>query len=370
MDYKNSFKVTISLEPWFSSSYGFTMIHLYEELGGRVSSGEAVLMHDGTGKALKLVDTENYGTLTISKEGGLIYKIPIFIYKKEYDYIRNYLNISFLCGITKKDFVANLHTSTWKDIRAAINALYPGKVDIRCESDIQNKELTYYQNRETDADFLRTLCSSWKRNSIFTFGWEGLMIKETRGKLNSYGQVEGYLEIHGESQLTQLDNHEFRYQPELYKLLKNPWEDKDGTQKEFKDYTDLEPINLRILKRYDKQVFVKTDYLPLVENREFNNLYMGSSYFQHFRVTDQDIPKYKIGDVLKYVRTAESGKSPESKKFNYTYYLVKSNELFISANDSEFLDEDGRHQSWTSTLVGLEERGLYSVGTEVDPLDE
>lgn len=358
--YKNSYKVTVNLEPWFSSSFGFTMLHMFEELGGSLARGEMVLIHDGSEKAIKLYDEENTGTLTVEREGGFIYTIPIFIYKKELDWVQNYVRLNFYC-FKDKSFITEFNTSDWTDIGGAMKALFPGKVDLRCDTDIQGDNIKYFQSGETNYAFLLDLCYGYKKNSVFSFGWEGLMIKETMGKSNSYGDTEGALEIHGDSQLTQIDDISTTYQPELYTQPKNPWVD---------NYESLQSENLRITKINNNFSYISKDYFTLSENRNYNRNYMRSDLFRSFRVVTQDMPKYKIGDVLFYKRDSED--APNAKKYPFNYYLVRSNELFLSVNGSEYVDEDRRNMSWTSSLIGLElgedGKAKIAIGTEQNPV--
>ena len=370
MKYSNTYQVSLDFQPWFDKDkghYKFTSVHLYEELGGQIAYGSMHMIHDGSDVALKLITDQYTGEITLKdeKENGLEYKIPIFITDKEFE--KNYLNIEFLC-IKDKSFIFNVHSSEWKDIKNTIESIYPGKKDIRIETDIQNSKLKYFQNNETDIDFLIWLCYSYRRQSIFTFGWEGLMIKDTMGKFDHSGNNEKpapKLYLREDADLVQMDQDSDPYSREIYKLPYNCWEDKSG-KKEFQDYTEWEPINLRVVKRNDGMKVVQSDYYPLLENRKYNMLYQNSDYFTTFRVKCFEMPRYKIGDVLDYRR-----QSRVSSKINwpFKYYLVMSNELFYSTEESDMVDEEGYKFSWISKLWGLEEDGSVGLGKEDDPTD-
>jgi hypothetical protein len=370
MKYTNTFKISLDFQPWFDPSaghYKFTNVHMYEELGGQLAFGTMSMIHDGSNTALKLLTDQHTGEITLKdeKEGGLEYKIPVFIINKEY--VKNYLKIDFIC-IKDKAFAFNLHTSEWTNIRSTIESLYPGKKDIRVDTDIQNKKLRYFQNNETDQDFISRLCYSYKRESIFSFGWEGLMIKEIMGKLDHDGNNEKpkpKIWLRENANMSQLDEDADQYSREIYRLPYNCWEDKTG-KKETQDYTEWEPINLRLVKRYDGMRMVQTDYYPLLENRKYNMLYQNSNYYTTFRIKDFEMPRYKIGDVVNYKR-----QDRVASKINwpYKYYLVKSNELFYSTEESDLTDEDGFNFSWISKFWGLEEDGSVALGKEDDPTD-
>lgn len=370
MKYKNSYNISVDFMPWFDKDKGhckFTSLQLYEELCGQIAYGMIELVHDGSDVALKLITDQYTGDLTIKdeKEGGLIYEIPIFIVNREFS--KNYIKLNFIC-IKNKSFAFDLHSSEWTDIGNTIKSLYPGNSDIRVDSDIQNSKIKYFQNNETDLDFISRLCWSYKKESVFSFGWEGLMIKEIMGKSDHLGNNEKpkpKLWIREDSDLLQIDTDYDLYNRELYKLPYNCWEDTTG-KKEPKDYTQLEPVNMRVIKRSGGIRSVGTDYLPLLENRKYNMLYNKSNYYNSFRVKMFDIPRYKIGDVLGYKKESIIH---SNKNWPFNYFLVKSNELFISIEGSDLADEDGFHFSWVSKLMGLEDNGTVALGKEDDPTD-
>ena len=121
MKYTNSYKVSINFTPWFDSGYRFDNIHMYEELGGTIASGEISMSHDGSGEALKLITDQYTGQITLEKEGGNVYSIDIFIINKKY--FKNFLTLNFIC-IKDKKFYTELIQAEWDDITSAIESIH------------------------------------------------------------------------------------------------------------------------------------------------------------------------------------------------------------------------------------------------------
>ena len=344
MKYTNSFKVTIDFKPWFDTGYVFTKLHMIEELGGEIAHGEIDMEHDGSKEALDLITNQYTGTLIIEKEGGNIYNIEIFITSRRF--YKNFASLSFVC-IKDKKFFTELIDAEWDDITTAINSLYPGNKDIRCESDINNG-VKIFQNSESNYSLCKKLAYSFKYNTIFAFGWEGLMLKEIIG-IDSGGNNEPYWSISGNVDLHQIDCYSLNYNKKLYYKPINPWEiNNDDTDA---GYSDLQAKNNRVVQYYNDYCIVHSDFYQMLDNYWFNLRYMNSDLFTSFRTVDLDVPKYKIGDVLKYSREEQESKLP------FELFLVRSNELFFAIDGSNETDSNGLNFSWTTKLIGLQEDG-------------
>ena len=349
MKYTNTYKVSIDFTPWFDTGYIFDHIHLYEELGGKIASGEISMTHDGSEKALKLITEQYTGQIILEKDGGNIYTIDIFIINRKY--FNNYLTLNFVC-IKDKKFYTELIQAEWTDITSAIESLYPGKKDIRCKCDINNN-LTIFQNSESNKSLCSKLSYGFKKNSVFAYGWEGYMIKEIIG-IDSGGNKEPHYKVTGAAEFHQMDSYNLNYDHKIYYTPTNPWEpikgdENNGEQLENTDYTDLQPKNSRTLKFYEDYTIVGKDFEQLMHNYWENRGYMNSNFFTSFRMKDFNIPKYKIGDILIYEREDQESKLP------FKLFLVKSNELFMAIEGSEVVGPDGENFSWTSLLLGIEE---------------
>lgn len=363
MKYINSYKVSINFTPWFDSGYKFDNIHMYEELGGKIASGEISMSHDGSGEALKLITDQYTGQITLEKEGGNIYTIDVFIINKKY--FKNFLTLNFIC-IKDKKFYTELIQAEWDDITSAIESLYPGKKDIRCKCDINNK-LTIFQNSETNQSLCSKLSYGFKKKSIFAYGWEGYLMKEIIG-IDHGGNQEPYYSIEGSSEFLQLDSYNLNYNPLIYYTPTNPWEPVKGDENNGEqannstdDYTDLQPKNSRTLQFYEDYTIVGKDFEQLMHNYWRNLGYMNSDFFTAFRIKDFDMPKYKLGDILKYKRGEQKTELP------FKLFLVRSNELFMAIEDSSSVGPDGESFSWTSLLSGVEEK--EEILPIVDPIN-
>lgn len=349
--YKNTYKVSINFTPWFDTGYRFDNIHLYEELGGKLAHGEISMVCDGSEEALKLITEQYTGKITLEKEGGNIYDIDVFIINRQY--FKNFLTLKFVC-IKDKKFYTELIQAEWTDITDAINSLYPGKKDIRCECDINNN-LTIFQNSESNKSLCTKLSYGFKKKSVFAYGWEGYMIKEIIGT-DSGGNKEPYYKITGNSEFNQVDPYNLNYYRKIYYTPTNPWEPLKGDENNGEqaanssdDYTEKQCNNCRTLQMYDDYTVVGTEFEQLMHNFWDNKKYMDTQLFTSFRITDFNMPKYKLGDILTYSREEQETQLP------FTLFLVKSNEMFMAIEDSSAVGPDGSKFSWTSLLAGVEE---------------
>ena len=350
--YKNSYNVSINFTPWFDNGYRFDNIHLYEELGGKLAHGNIGMIHDGSGEALKLITEQYTGKITLEKEGGNIYEIDIFITNKKY--YKNWVTLEFVC-IKDKKFYTELVQTEWDDITAAINNLYPGKKDIRCECDINNN-IVIFQNSETNQSICTKLAYGFKKNCIFGYGWEGFLLKEIVG-IDSAGNKEPSYQLISNTEFNQIDSYNLNYYNKIYYTSINPWEPVKGGENNgrdidnisSKDYTNLQPKNSRTILLYEDYGIVGKDYEQLIYNYWNNKKYMKTDFFTSFRVTCFNIPKYKLGDVIKYSRIEQESQLP------FTDFLVRSNELFMAIEDSKVSGPDGSKFSWTSMLCGIQE---------------
>ena len=371
MKYKaNSYHVVVDLKPWFDNGYRFTKLHIYEELGGQMAFGTIDLETNGSQNSLDLYEKQFTGVLSISDEGeyanktGLIYdEINIFITERFRE--RNYVTLNFIC-VKDKAFCYKPHTSVQTDLEGALKALFPGKVDIRLSSDIQDKSLKYFQTRETGQSFLNRLCLGFAKGTTFGYSWDGLLVKGIIGK-DHLGNDENdpkLVMVEGAS-VEQLDQISRKYSYDLYQMPKNVWTEKDPDTNI--DYSDKKPLNVVVQQKNSDFSYVGTKYEPLIENAKYNSAYLSSNLFHHFRVIIHEMPGYKLGDVVLYKRTSEV---VGGVKVPYSKFLVISNELFLATDGTDYVDESGQKFSWTTKLLGLEEDGKIAIGNDKDPSDE
>ena len=365
--FTTSYGITINFQPWWTMGFRLTCLHLYEELGGEVAHGDMELLMDGSEAALNAIRDQKDGTLTISDEWGQSLTIPVSIYWISGN-DNNYVSMKFLC-LPKLNFVSVDNTVTWESpIKDVISSLYPGKIDIRdgCEPDIQ-KDPKYYQNKESDHSLCTRLCYSYKKDSIFSFGVEGLLLKDTKGNKSSWGKVEPHLEIWLDSatvtQRSRFSENAMRHP--VYKHPINIWEDTEG-ELAIKDYTQYESLNLHVLGKYRDRYYMHSDYEQLENNLTYNRDYQMSQYVHSISIINRDIPKYRIGDVLIYNNVQ---KKATELSWDQKNYLVKSNEIFLAVDSTDYVDEYGEKFGWTSELVCLDENAGDSIlGSTSDPV--
>lgn len=343
---KNVYGISASLSPWEDKGYYIASLHIFECLGGELAHGEAELWFVDSDESMELVTEENTGEIELkdTKENGLTFKIPIFIDSRSF--FGNILKIKFTC-IKDKSFYTDRISLEHKDINSAIKDTYPGNIDIRTDSDINNN-IPIYQTDETNYSLCKRLAYSFKRDSIFSFGMEGFMIKDTVG-INSFGKDENScnLELKGMLDMDNTDMYELNYNRILNTTPFNPWEDKDESATQ-KDYTDLQPVNCRSLINYTSYSIVGTDYYQLQNNYNYNYNYLNSNYYTSFTITGVDMPFYKIGDILTYSRANQKTSYP------FTKFIVASNEVWFSQNGASTLGPHGKLFEWSSKLLGIQ----------------
>ena len=344
MKYTSSYDISIDFTPWCDNGFLVKSLHINEELGGKIANGTVKLELIGSEESLKLVTKQYTGKLVIEKNKGNIYNIDVFIVKREY--YKNTLTLDFLC-IPDRKFYTELVSLEYTDLTEAINSLYPGKVDIRCSSDI-NTEIKLIQNTETNHSFCTKLAYSFKKDSIFAFGWDGFMLKERIGKYDSKGNVEPKLTLVGGLGAESMDPNTMRYDNLLFENPWDPWLGK-GEEGEESKYTELMPQNSRTLKLFNQYITVGTEYSDLVSNYLYNTEQMSVGMSNTLRIKLNDIPDYRLGDVVIYKHINE-------KQIPHEVYLVKSNEFFYSIDGKE-KDTEGSDIFWVSKIVALDWEG-------------
>lgn len=345
---ENVYGISVKFKPWEEKGYLVASLHMFECLGGDIAYGDLELWFPDTDDASELITEEQTGTIELSdnKENGITYKVPIFINSRSF--FGNIMRLKFTC-VSDKSFFTNRISLEHTDIGTAIKDLYPDKkrVDIRTESDVNNN-IPIYQTDETNYSLLKRLALSYKRDSVFTFGFEGFMLKDTVG-INSIGKNEKSFnfEFTGQLDMDNTEMYKLSYNQYLNANPFNPWEDKDVAATK-KDYTDLQPINCRALIDYTTYSIMGTDYYQLQNNYNYNTNFVNSNYYTSFSITGVDMPTYKIGDIITYSRASQKSKYP------FTKFLVASNEVFWSQNGASRLGPHGKQFEWNSKLLGIQ----------------
>lgn len=358
----NVYGISARFLPWEEKGCQIASLHMFELLGGDIAYGDLELWFPDTDEASELITEESTGTIILkdTKPNGLEYTIPIFINSRSF--FSNILWISFTC-IPDKSFMTDRISLEHTDIGTALNDLYPNpekekhnRVDIRTESDVNNN-IPIYQTDETNYNLLKRLAYSYKRDSVFTFGFEGFMIKDTVG-INSLGKDENSVqfELTGQLDMDNTEMYKLNYNKILNTTPFNPWVNKDESATK-EDYSEKEPKNCKVLINYTTYSIMGTDYYQLQENYNYNSNFLNSDYYTSFTITGVDMPSYKIGDVVTYNRASQQTSYP------FTKFLVASNEVFWSQNGASRLGPHGKQFEWSSKLLGIQP-GKWSEESE------
>ena len=333
---KNSSGISIEFTPWTDHGFVVDSLHMYEKIGGELGMGTLELIFPESPENNELITEEQGGLITIedTKESGVSYSIPIFITERHY--FKNTVTLKFVCCEDKKFFMDPI-SITYSDIGNALSTLYPGNKDIRTDSDVNNN-VEVYQINETDMDFCTTLAYSYKRNAIFAYGWAGFMIKDLVG-INSQGKDENNNELYivGQGFMENANPYSLNYNKYLLYEPQDLWEGKEE-----------KPVNLGSIKNYNDYIITGTDYYKLHENRMYNQRLMNSNLYTSFIIVGADIPDYKLGDIVTYQRAEQDTRYP------FTKFLVYSNELYLSQDNSKKVGPHGMKFEWTTKLLGIE----------------
>lgn len=346
MIYKNSNEISIEFTPWMSTGYKFTKINMIEVLGGSIATGEIELESDGSKESLELITSEYTGKLVVKdeKDGGFVYNIDVFITKRSY--IKNYLTLTFLC-IKDKKFITDLMISEWDDLGSAIESLYPGNLYIKTSSDVGNG-IKIFQGAETSYSLCTKLALSFKKKTIFAYGWEGFLLKDV------VGEDEPNIVIGPQSGIFNITPYELEYDKFLYNIPTNPWiSDEENNQV---------PLYNSNLTNYSNYYCVGVKYEPLLTNYLYNMRYTKNTLYSSIKTVINGLPSYKLGDVIMFKDLIQEEKLP------FDTYLVSENRFFMAIENGKSRDEHGFDVSMTSIMLGVKEGDL--VLPDTDPTNE
>ena len=352
----NSKDVSLEFKPWTDKKCRITRLQVIEQLGGEIPHGEIDMILGDDPEIEKMITEQNTGVISIldEKKYGLSYTIDIYITYREY--YENILNIKFVC-IKDFNFFTTLITTTHQGgIKSTIEALYPGYKDIRIEPS-GNDDTVLYQNCETNYNMCKRLCYSYKDKSVFAFGLDGLLIKDMCGDFDSQGNVEPCLELETDRLSVQTQTYNLEYDKRVNYSTYSAWEDTEDSTTGNTDFASVISKNCKVMMNYRKYQVVGTKSSELIGNAWNNMDRMNSNGYTCLRISQTDMPHYKLGDVVIYKRALQE------KSLPWKNYLITSNELFFSADANQKVDENGFRFSWTSDLYGLDE-GTWSKEPE------
>ena len=121
----------------------------------------------------------------------------------------------------------------------------------------------------------------------------------------------------------------------------------------------LKRLSNVIIMEYSEYNIIGKDYQGHMQNLRTNERIMESNLYTDFEIRSTDLPSYKIGDVVIYKYAGDDELLP------FKTFLVKSNELFWTSDDSDGeTDWTGLKLSWTTKLVGLDKGTWTEEQTE------
>lgn len=286
--------ISLSIEPFFSKGYAFSKLHLEEYVGEVVATGYVDLTMVSGDQNL-IMSTDTIDISFIQSSDSTKYKITGFINVREY--INNEVRLKFVC--CNKSFMTEPRVAKFTDITDALNSLYLGTRNITVESDINN-DIEIYQNGTTSYELCSKLARSFRYDTVYSFGLEGFMIKDTR--------LDPTVTVYASSDNSQVTTYSMNYYKQLY-VTPTPT---TGSKNLFSITNDTD--------RY----LVNPSYEKLIENYVYNERYSTELYTDLSIKYTSKIPKYKLGDVIKYVN---------STGFPRTKYLVSSMIIDIDMNN-------------------------------------
>lgn len=355
--FQNSNGCSVEIKPFMDSSFSFKRLKLHEAIGGPIAYGIADFEFPNNEINTDLINETNYIDIKIEQSEGSVYNINALITSKKV--IDNQVTIEFSC-IKNISFISETLSLEFRDINEAIEYSYLGNKDIRCESDLSN-DLSLIQFQETSYDFCTRMAKSFKYDSLFAFGLEGFMLKDTISGINSKGNKERENPITvlgGTGGVMQESLSKTNLNPQYFKKPFDSWnETMEGEEINETNKTEYGQDEYSIQSTYgvsivsfDNYSIVHKNVLQLRKNSDYNNRYYNSNYYSNLSICYNDrVPEYKIGDIIYYKNVQEKDiKNPNN------LYIVYENDILITS-DSTINHEGGKGFAWRTLLKGIED---------------
>lgn len=297
---------TVEVLPWMEKGFKFISLDCIEIIGGTVAYGrvEMTWVPDENDENSKMITDESEVNIKLgTTELGPVLNIKGVITSRSY--LKNLFTFEFSC-FPRPDFWTNRGTLVATNIKDAIEGLWgnTNTIDYRkTETDLPG-DIIFNQASEYDYRYLQRLCESYKKDTIFAFGLEGLLIKDLVG-IDSTGHKEPYWTIPGNVHAIQdqgigKDRYELTYDPKLYMKPEDPWEEEPLQSK----YWGIRTFN-------DQYRMMGTSESILRENQFWNKRIYRSRMYNRIDLKHTNfLQAYRLGDVVKYFRAGEGDKMP------------------------------------------------------------
>lgn len=295
----------IEVLPFSDNHYKVITLDCYEKIGGDAARGTILMLHDDSEEALELITKQETVEIRLgTKDLGVMMTIQGIILSKEH--FRKQLKVTFAC-VPDKDIFTRRGQLSYNDIDAAIDSLWKGKKEIRTSTDLTS-DITLNQAGEFDIKYLGTLCTSYKKNTIFALGLEGLLIKDLVDGIDSSGNKEPHWTMVGKGAdvLQKEDKYTYTYDDERYMNPEDPWEEMEKKS---------EIVGVEIFN--DQYHMIHPSMKIFRENLHNNQKIYGSGLYNKIQVTNktQLYPQYRLGDVINYTL-------PKSEKMPDQVYII------------------------------------------------
>lgn len=305
---------TVEILPWMEKGFKFISLDCNEIIGGSVACGriEMVYVPDENDENSEMITNENEVIIKL----GTTALGPVITAKgiiTDRSYLKNLFSFEFSC-FPRPEFWTRRGKMISTDIKSAIEGIWgdTSRIEYRggIESDLP-EGITYNQGSLYDYKYLQILCESFKKNTIFAFGLEGLLIKDLVGE-DSTGHKEPFWTIPGNVHAIQdqgpgKDKYELTYDPKLYMKPEDPWAE-DSIQSKYWG-----------IRTFDyKYRMMGKDESILRENQYYNSRFYKSNMYNQIKLKHTNfLQEYRLGDVVKYFRAGE-----EDTKLPWGTYMI------------------------------------------------
>ena len=353
-------EIIIEISPFELLGYEFHTLTLYEEIGGKLAQGKLTLapkqlqgevedqqaVYQWNNLYISIKDYSNdisyyiFGWITRKEtiEKMLCVDFVVFPYYSggEENYCRQFLTLGRSRvhtierqGATEglKQLVCSLWKGPWQ------REPWP---DIRCTS-ISNNLLPEYiwQRNESDYAFLNKILYSYKENSIFGYGINGLFIKDMISQDEPNKIVLGQIETTQESGFSR--NFEYR----LHQKHQNPWEQEEN---------EVDTGQFSVLTHDNNYSILSKDFSAMLYNYRQNNMIMRTRFFSSFQTyTVHQLPSPKLGECVSYTQKVDGENNKEG------LFINSSNQYFFANPMSGDRDHHDNIFSVTSVYRGIED---------------
>ena len=346
-------KIHIKIDPFGPEKFKFIYFEVDEWIGGKLPEGRLQLRATELPAQDKVIEKTNFFKIIIEQDDPVDkYEIYCYITERNWSPENGNFLVKFVCVPNTKDGKnGKFYTKTkrrkfkGKPIKDVIKEVWgtsdtPG---FRWKTDANPPAEDWSQDRWTDLEFLKRLCISVKKKTLYCFDVEGLMIKDIYWKKDRvypdkpepYRVVKGYA-----SHQPIQDNINSRYNPKLYRDIENACTDGEYAYgREISKNFDLE-IHEDTYRIYHSDINTRSNIYKYNVRLLETNLYNGVV----LRYTD-NLPPLRLMDTIKY------GKGNEREEPTISTYMVTNVHFFISGDEAH-RDEYGSTCSFEFVLRG------------------